>query len=148
MGSWLAVELMSHGSSLCERTISDGLLFTAGFLGMACSFTTPFCEVRVTFKMTLTRYQLLATEFCRDWMAFEDGDLPANGVCAFSLLKNLRLYVVARTLNPSTRKAEAGRSLHSRLAWFAEWVPGQSGLYSETLSQNIFFSFFFWYLGQ
>jgi hypothetical protein len=43
--------------------------------------------------------------------------------------------VVAHAFNPSTREAEAGRFLSSRPAWSTEWVPGQPGLYRETLSQ-------------
>ena len=44
--------------------------------------------------------------------------------------------VVAHTFNPSTWEAEAGRLLSSRPAWSTEWVPGQPGLYRETLSQK------------
>ena len=33
-------------------------------------------------------------------------------------------------------EAEAGGFLSSRLAWSTEWVPGQPGLHSETLSPN------------
>jgi hypothetical protein len=40
-------------------------------------------------------------------------------------------------LNPSTREAEAGRFLNLRPAWSTKWVPWQSGLYRETLSQKI-----------
>jgi hypothetical protein len=41
---------------------------------------------------------------------------------------------VAHTFNPSTREAEAGGFLSSRTAWSTEWVPGQPGLHTETLS--------------
>jgi hypothetical protein len=41
---------------------------------------------------------------------------------------------VAHTFNPSTWEAEAGRFLSSRPAWSTKWVPGQPGLYRETLS--------------
>jgi hypothetical protein len=44
--------------------------------------------------------------------------------------------VVAHAFNPSTQEAEAGGFLSSRLAWSTEWVPGQPGLYRETLSQK------------
>jgi hypothetical protein len=44
--------------------------------------------------------------------------------------------VVAHTFNPSTWEAEAGGFLSSRPAWSTEWVPGQPGLYRETLSQK------------
>jgi hypothetical protein len=44
--------------------------------------------------------------------------------------------VVAHAFNPSTREAEAGRFLSSRPAWSTELVPGQPGLYRETLSQK------------
>jgi hypothetical protein len=42
--------------------------------------------------------------------------------------------VVAHTLNPSTREAEAGKSLNWRPAWSTKWVPGQPELHRETLS--------------
>jgi hypothetical protein len=35
-----------------------------------------------------------------------------------------------------TREAEAGGFLSSRLAWSTKWVPGQPGLYIETLSRK------------
>jgi hypothetical protein len=38
------------------------------------------------------------------------------------------------TFDPSTWEAEAGGFLSSRLVWSTEWVPGQPGLYRETLS--------------
>jgi hypothetical protein len=44
--------------------------------------------------------------------------------------------VVAHAFDPSTREAEAGGFLSSRPAWSTEWVPGQPGLYRETLSQK------------
>jgi hypothetical protein len=43
---------------------------------------------------------------------------------------------VAHAFNPSTREAEAGGFLSSRPAWSTKWVPGQPGLYRETLSQK------------
>jgi hypothetical protein len=45
-----------------------------------------------------------------------------------------KLGVVVHAFNPSNREAEAGRPLNSRPAWSTEWVPGQPGLYRETLS--------------
>jgi hypothetical protein len=45
--------------------------------------------------------------------------------------------VVAHAFNPSTQEAEAGGFLSSRPAWSTELVPGQPGLYRETLSQKI-----------
>jgi hypothetical protein len=44
--------------------------------------------------------------------------------------------VVAHAFNPSPREAEAGGFLSSRPAWSTKWVPGQSGLYRETLSRK------------
>jgi hypothetical protein len=44
--------------------------------------------------------------------------------------------VVVHAFNPSTREAEAGGFLSSRLAWSTKWVPGQPGLHRETLSQT------------
>jgi hypothetical protein len=46
------------------------------------------------------------------------------------------LALVVHAFNPSTWKAEAGGFLSSRPAWSTEWVPGQPGLYRETLSRN------------
>jgi hypothetical protein len=40
------------------------------------------------------------------------------------------------TFNPSTREAEAGGFLNSRPAWSTKLVPGQPGLYRETLSRK------------
>jgi hypothetical protein len=42
--------------------------------------------------------------------------------------------MVAHAFNPSTPEAEAGGFLSSRPAWSTEWVPGQTGLYRETVS--------------
>ena len=42
--------------------------------------------------------------------------------------------VVAHAFNLSTWEAEAGGFLSSRPAWSTEWVPGQPGIYRETLS--------------
>jgi hypothetical protein len=42
--------------------------------------------------------------------------------------------VVAHTFNPSTPEAEAGGFLSSRPACSTKGVPGQPGLYRETLS--------------
>jgi hypothetical protein len=44
--------------------------------------------------------------------------------------------VMVHAFNPSTREAEAGGSLSSKPAWSTKWVPGQPGLYRETLSQK------------
>jgi hypothetical protein len=44
--------------------------------------------------------------------------------------------MVAHTFNPSTWEAEAGGFLSLRPAWSTKWVPGQPGLYRETLSQK------------
>jgi hypothetical protein len=53
----------------------------------------------------------------------------------FDYIKNKYLPgVVAHTFNPSTWETEAGRFLSSRPAWSTKLVPGQPGLYRETLS--------------
>jgi hypothetical protein len=43
---------------------------------------------------------------------------------------------VTHAFNPSTREAEAGGFLSSRPVWSTKWVPGQPGLYRETLSRK------------
>jgi hypothetical protein len=43
--------------------------------------------------------------------------------------------MVVHAFNPSTSEAEAGGFLSLRPAWSTERVPGQPGLYRETLSQ-------------
>jgi hypothetical protein len=44
--------------------------------------------------------------------------------------------MVVHAFNPSTPEAEAGRFLSSRPAWSTKCVPGQPGLYRETLSRK------------
>jgi hypothetical protein len=44
--------------------------------------------------------------------------------------------VVSHAFNPSTWEAGAGGFLSSRPAWSTEWIPGQPGLYRETLSRK------------
>jgi hypothetical protein len=44
--------------------------------------------------------------------------------------------MVAHAFNPRTREAETGRFLSSRPAWSTKWVPGQPGLYRETLTRK------------
>jgi hypothetical protein len=52
-------------------------------------------------------------------------------------ITSLRPGVVVHAFNPSTREAEVGGYLSSRLAWSTEWVPGQPGLHREILSRKI-----------
>jgi hypothetical protein len=68
--------------------------------------------------------------------------MPRNGVNFYpgcvrvlwtSYKDQLQPGVVAHAFNPSTWEAEAGEFLSSRPAW---WVPGQPGLYRETLSRK------------
>jgi hypothetical protein len=53
-----------------------------------------------------------------------------------SLKTSQKPDVVAHAFNPSTREAEAGGFLSLRPAWSTKWVPGQPGLYRETLSRK------------
>jgi hypothetical protein len=48
----------------------------------------------------------------------------------------LNWVVVVHAFNPSTWESEAGRFLNSRPAWSTKLVPGQPGLYRETMSQK------------
>ena len=59
-------------------------------------------------------------------------------VCLRCLLKVLILEpgVVAHAFNPSTWEAEAGGFQSLRPAWSTDRVPGQPGLYRETLSRK------------
>jgi cell division protein FtsN len=41
---------------------------------------------------------------------------------------------VGHAFNPRIQEVEAGRFLSSMPPWSTEWVPGQPGLYRETLS--------------
>jgi hypothetical protein len=47
------------------------------------------------------------------------------------LIKGFPHQVVVHTFNPSTQKAQAGRSQSSRPAWSTEQIPGQGGLHRE-----------------
>ena len=46
------------------------------------------------------------------------------------------VVAAAHAFNPSTWETETGGFLSSRPAWSAKWVPGQLGLYRETLYQK------------
>jgi hypothetical protein len=61
----------------------------------------------------------------------QDMDIPSTTNLA-KLETKTRLE--AGHFNPSTQEAEAGGFLSSRPAWSTKWVPGQPGLYRETLS--------------
>jgi hypothetical protein len=55
-----------------------------------------------------------------------------------SVLSQWHTYcsLLKKTNIPSTREAEAGGFLSSRLTWSTKWVPGQPGLHRETLSRK------------
>jgi hypothetical protein len=60
-----------------------------------------------------------------------------NPVCAWCMLRTGTSWgVVVHAFNPSTWEAKAGGFLSLRPAWSTEWVPGQPGLYRETLSRK------------
>ena len=75
--------------------------------------------------------------------ALGDGKIMYLSHCRLSkaarfCLKKIKLsLVVAHDINPSTREAEAGRSLTLRLAWSIEQVLGQSGLHREALTRKL-----------
>ena len=41
-----------------------------------------------------------------------------------------------RPLTPALERQRQEASVSSRPVWFTEWIPGQSGLHKETLSQK------------
>jgi hypothetical protein len=49
---------------------------------------------------------------------------------------NMQPGLMAKAFNPNTREAETGRSPSSRPVWSTKQIPGQPGLYIETLSQK------------
>ena len=51
-------------------------------------------------------------------------------------LRKMCWVVVAQVFNPSTQKAEAGRSLSSRLVWSTKQVPGQPEQHRQTQVQK------------
>jgi hypothetical protein len=59
---------------------------------------------------------------------------------SISIKNNFKIFisqpVLAHAFNPSTWEAEAGGFLSLRPAWSTKCVPGQPGLYRETLSQK------------
>jgi hypothetical protein len=56
---------------------------------------------------------------------------------SFNLLSIFKAKCLAvHTFNPNTGEAEAGGFLSLRPAWSTKQVPGQPGLYRETLSRN------------
>jgi hypothetical protein len=69
---------------------------------------------------------------------FSSGVLILDGLYIFKplIISVFSRAVVAHAFNPSTWEAEAGGFLSSRPAWSIEGVPGQPGLYRETLSQK------------
>ena len=72
------------------------------------------------------------------WFYLEKGNEQASPATVkdCSIFYNYMLGVVSHTFSPRTHEAEAGGFLRSRPAWSTEWVPGQPGLYIETLSQK------------
>jgi hypothetical protein len=49
---------------------------------------------------------------------------------------DVKTEYVAHAFNLSTWEAESCRFLSSRPSWSTEWVPGEPGLYRETLPQT------------
>jgi hypothetical protein len=81
--------------------------------------------------------------------------LRVSWLCKWTLKKSSQPGMVAHAFNPSTWEAEAGEFLSSRPAWSTEWIPGQPGLHSVTLSRKKkkssharFWSIIFAYLNQ
>jgi hypothetical protein len=60
----------------------------------------------------------------------------AGTMPVWSLRRGNCRVVVAHAFNPSSWEAEAGGFLSSRPAWSTKCVPGQPGLYRETLPQK------------
>jgi hypothetical protein len=66
----------------------------------------------------------------------EAGGAEIKGILGGGGRKAGQWAVVAHTFNPSTWEAEWSGFLSSRPAWSTKWVPGQPGLYRETLPQK------------
>jgi hypothetical protein len=100
-----------------------------------------------TMSQNKTKIKLSLSDICQ---AFHDRNDRSNLYTQFQTgVDKLTLHhracsrfpktepgVVAHAFNPSTREAEAGGFLSSRPAWSTEWVPGQPGLYRDTLSRK------------
>jgi hypothetical protein len=71
-----------------------------------------------------------------DWATIFSFVCPWLTLVLSSINLEKHLGMVAHAFNPSTREAEAGGILSSRPACSIEWVPGQPGLYRETLSRK------------
>ena len=74
------------------------------------------------------------------WIWWHTHIILEGGVVWFWMVRNLgqglslpqSRAVVAHAFNPSTWEAETGRFLNSK-SWSTEWVPGQPGLYRESV---------------
>jgi hypothetical protein len=74
---------------------------------------------------------------CSNWKEVSGASVMAQRVKVTAAFKtNSEPGVVAHAFSPSTREAEAGGFRSSRTVWSTKWVPGQPGLYRETLSRK------------
>jgi hypothetical protein len=79
----------------------------------------------------------LGTRQCSQWSPYPDSKIKQKQKqCKEQYKRYLKPGVVVHAFNPSTQEAEAGRFLSLRPAWSTKWVPGQHGLYRETLSRK------------
>jgi hypothetical protein len=92
-------------------------------MGSLSDLLEPFVKIETLLTFEYSKYEKVNLKQNASWQTF-------------TKISQNRPGVVMHTFNPNTQEAEAGGFLSSRPAWSTKWVPGQPGLYRETLSQK------------